>query len=172
MKKFLIGTIFLGLASLGYSQSSDFNKNEKISSIEVIPMDQVYLDKVSDETFSERVYTLERKASRYNIKEHPSYNAKYSGAYRVFFLRGNSKIVATYDRHGKITRTKESFNNLLTPIAVRESVYDRYPNWTMKSTAYTVNYDGKEANKIYKVQIVKDGVKKKLNLDLEGNIRE
>ena len=64
MKKFLIGTIFLGLASLGYSQSSDFNKNEKISSIEVIPTDQVYLDKVSDETFSERVYTLERKVSR------------------------------------------------------------------------------------------------------------
>lgn len=172
MKKFLIGTIFLGLASLGYSQSSDCNKNEKLSSIEVSSMDQVYLDKVSDETFSNKVYTLERKASRYNIKEHPSFNAKHNGKYRVSFDMGKSKIVATYDQNGKITHAKESFRNLLAPIAVRESVYDKYPNWTLKNTAYTVNYNGQEAKKRYMVQMEKNGVKKKLNFDLEGNIKE
>ena len=173
MKNLLFGTIFLGLASLGYAQSSDCNKSERLSSVEVSQTDQVYLDEVSDETFSNNVvYTLEQKASRYDIKEHPSFNVKGYGKYDVQFDMGKSKIVATYDQNGKIISAKENFKDLLVPVSVRESVDNKYPNWTLKSTAYTVNYNGQEAKKRYMVQVEKDGVKKRLNFDHKGNLKE
>lgn len=173
MKKFLIGSIFLGLASLGHAQSSDCNKNEtKLSSVEVSPTNQVYLNEVSDEAISSIVYTLERKASRYNITEHPSYNANYNYEYCIGFGAGKSKIVATYDQNGKIVSAKESFKDIVTPVVVRNSAYEKYPDWIVQSTAYTVYYNGKKAKKTYMVRMEKDGVKKKLNFDLEGNMEE
>lgn len=173
MKKFLIGTIFLGLASLGYSQSSDGNQNEKkLSDVEVNATDQVYLDIVSDEGISSKIYTLEREASRYNVKEHPLFNTNNNGRYRVGFSKGKGRIEATYGRNGKILYARENYKNLMLPNAVREAVYEKYSDWTVRSTAYTVYYNGKEAEKKYMVQMEKDGIKKKLKFDFEGNIEK
>lgn len=171
MKKVLIGTIFLGLASLGYSQSSDCKEHQiKLSNVEVSPTDQIYLDMVRDDTISSKVYTLEKKASRYNIKEHPFFNADNNGRYRVGFFKGKGKIMATFGQNGKILYAKESYFDFKLPNAVRDSFYEKYPDWAMQSTAYTVHYNGKEAKKSYKVQIGKDGMKKTLQLDFEGNV--
>ena len=183
MKNFLIGTIFLGLASLGYSQSRDFEKNEirlsalevtpmELSALEVTAMDQNYLDKVSNEPISSKVFTLEEQVSSYDIKEHPLFNADYNRSYQVRFDRGNEKIVATFNQNGKILNTYESYRDLNPPIAIMASVYGKYPNWIVQGTTYTVNYNGKEAEKTFAVRMEKDGVKKKLKLDLEGNIME
>lgn len=173
MKKFLIGTFFLGLASLGYSQGVNFEKREiKLSTVEVTPVDQDYLDKVGNETISGKVFTLEEKASRYNIKEHPLFNPDRNSRYRVRFDIGKGKIVATFNQNGKILKTHESYRDLNPPVAIMASVYLKYPNWNLQSTTYTVHYNGMDAEKTFAVRMEKDGIRKNLKFDLEGNIME
>lgn len=50
------------------------------------------------------------------------------------------------------------------------SIYG-FPDWILNSTVYRVNYSkGKEAKKIYKIQIKKDDDKMNLKIDCEGVI--
>lgn len=75
MKKLVFGTIFLGLASLGYSQNSDCGKDAiELTGVEVGPVNHAYLDNLGDGVISPSVFILEKRASRYNVKESPFYS--------------------------------------------------------------------------------------------------
>lgn len=170
MKKFLIGSMFLGLASLGYSQSSDCGKKEiRLSGIELTPMNQTYLAKVSDGAISDKVYSLEKKASHYNIKENSLFDGKPNTVYRIGFYGDGGRILATYDHNGKILYANEKYQNTTLPLPVRNSLYRENPDWVLKETTYKVTYNGKIARKMYSVQIGKEGLNKNLKFDMEGN---
>lgn len=170
MKKLLIGTLFIGLASLGFSQSSnDVMEEVKLSDVAVTP-NQAYLDKVRDGTISYRVFTLEKKASRYTIKESPFYNGS-GGLHKIKFAQKIGNILATYDPKGKILSTSERYKNVMLPKAVRNRVYTEYPGWKMEDNAYLVSYHHKKGTKkMYKIQVRKDRLKKNLKIDAEGNL--
>lgn len=177
MKKFIFGSIFLGLATLGYSQSSDCGKNAiQLNGVEVIgSINQNYLDKVIGGSFSELVNTLEGQAARFKIEQSPSYddNPIYAGrlnkTYDVRFSKLTGEILATYDRDGNIISTSEKYQDLTPPPAVRNSAFRLHPDWIVKNTAYAVYYNGKDAKKMYKLQLSKDKMKKVLKFDIDGN---
>ncbi len=170
MKFFLVGTMFLGFASLGYSQSSDCRESEiRLSGIEVTALDQMYLDKVSEGINSAKVYALEKRASRYNIRENSIFYDNPKRIYEVRFFVDGGKIVAIYDHKGKILYAREKYQDLTLPFEIRNSVYRENPDWDLHSTTYTVTYDGRSAKKIYLVKIKKEGLKKNLKFDAEGN---
>lgn len=87
----------------------------------------------------------------------------------VKFASDNGKILATYDRSDRILRSLENYSNIALPKAVRNATYKEHPNRDLYSTSYTVNYDGKNAKKVYQVQIKKDNGKKTLKFDIYGN---
>ncbi len=169
MKKLLIGTLFIGLASLGYSQNTNITAEEvKLSDVTITSVNFEYLDKVREGTLSERVFTLEKKASRFNLKESPFFNPGGLNLFR--FTKRNDKIVATYNDDGKILSTQEVYNNILLPPTVREALYLAYPDWNLQKNKYLVSYNHRNgAKKVYKVQIRKDGIKKNLKFDVDGN---
>lgn len=169
MKKLLIGTMFMGLASLGISQvSNDLLEKVKLSDVTIIPLNMEYLDKVHDGPKSERVFTMEKKASRYNIKESPFFNQR--GLNMIHFAQNKGNILATYDDNGKIVSANERYKDLTPPPAVRNAVYKQYPGWDIYGNVYLVSYHHKNGvKKIYKIQIRKDGQKKKLRFDFDGN---
>ncbi len=168
MKKFLIGIMILGLASLGYSQAFDAEMEEvKLSDVTITPMNPDYLDKVG-ESLSPWVFTLEKRASRYSIKDSTSFIPGVIN--RVRFIQRKGELTATYNYNGKILSTRERYSNLVLPPAVRNAVFSDYPDWNMKKNTYHVSYNHKKgAKKVYKVQIRKDGIKKNLKLDVNGN---
>jgi len=169
MKKFLIGIMILGLASLGYSQGSDTAMEEvKLSDVTVTPINAGYMSEVSGGTISTRVYRLEKEASRYNLKESPFFNR--GGISKIQFSQKNGRITATFNDDGKILSALERYKDLILPAAVRNSVFKQYADWDMKSNVYLVNYHHKKgAKKVYKIQVEKDGKKKKLTYDEDGN---
>jgi hypothetical protein len=140
----------------------------KLSGIEVSPIDHVYLDNVDGGAISSTVYVMENKASKYNVREHPYFSSNPDKVYHVSFVQKNGRINATYNQDGKVESAFEKYLDLTPPPAVRNSAYRALPDWTMNSTTYTVNYDGKDAKKMYKVQLSKDKQKKTLKFDVDG----
>jgi hypothetical protein len=169
MKKAVIGVMMLGIASLGYSQGANSTMEEvKLVGVEISPINESYMDKVADGTISQRVLELERKASRFNIKESRFFNP--SGLSIVKFRQNNGNMLATYDGNGKILSTKEKYRNLPLPTDVRNTIFRENPEWTMHSNAYLVSYDhGKEVKKEYRAQIRKGNLKKNFSITVDGN---
>lgn len=170
MKNAVFGAMMLGIASLGYSQGTNSKIDEvKLSGVEITPRNLDYMDRVSEGTVSFRVLQLEKKASRYVIKESPFFNEQ-SKVFYVTFRQKNGNILAKYDRNGKILESMERFKNILLPPAVRNSIYKENPGWTLHSNAYLVSYNqGKEVKKKYKAQIRKGSQKKSLRLTFDGS---
>ncbi len=171
MKKLVIGTLFLGLASLGFSQSSDADFGQvKLSDVTVSPINLDYIDKVREGAISEKVFTMEREASRYNIKKSRFFN-NHQKSFEIKFSKKNGRITAIYDRNGKIRSTWERYKDLSLPPAVRNSVYKAYTGWTMVGNAYMVSYHSNfGVKKVYKVRMAKGDVKKNVKIDTEGNL--
>ncbi|MCG2460504.1 hypothetical protein K8352_07075 [Flavobacteriaceae bacterium F89] len=171
MKSLVIGTMLLGFAALGYSQNSDdCSKNEiALSEVEVSPMDQAYFDEVAEGVVSTKVYALERKASRYNVKKHPYFDDNDNKVYHVRFNKKKAKILATYDNDGKIVYAHETYEDLTLPPVVRNSVFKEHPDWKLNQTSYVVFYNGVDASKTYRVKLSKEKMKKNLKFDAYGN---
>ncbi len=163
--------MLLGVANLGHSQNSnDCSKNEiALSEVEVFPMDQAYFDEVAKGVVSTEVYALERKASEYNVKKNLYFEGNGKKVYHVRFNKKKSEILATYDNDGKIVYAHETYEDLTLPPAVRNSVHKENPDWKVKGTTYVVFYNGEGADKMYRVQLKKEKMKKNLKFDVDGN---
>lgn len=169
MKNLLSGIMFLGLASLMYSQSSDTTVNEvKLSDVTVSPINADYMNEVVGGTNSIRVFTLEKKASRYDFKASPSFIE--GGFTKIQFSQKNGRIIASFNSHGKILTASEKYVDLKLPPKVRNAVSQEYEGWKLQRTVYSVNYHHKRgAKKAYKIRLTKDGLKKNLTFDVQGN---
>lgn len=169
MKKLIIGIMILGLASLGYAQSATSEMEEvKLSDVTLTPLNTDYLNKMQEGNIADRVFILEKKASRYNVKESPFFNPL--GLSEIYFSQKRGKILATYNSNGKIVSTSERYKDLILPMPVRNAVFKGYPGWTIYGNTYLVSYwQNKGTKKAYKIKIRKDGLKKNLKFDVDGN---
>jgi len=170
MKQLVIGIICFGLATLSFAQSTDGMDEVRLTDVVVTPLNLTYLNKVQDDNTPRPVIKLENKVARFNVKESPVFEEGFD-AYEVIFKQTNGSIIATYDQNGSIISTLERYDQITMPYNVRNSLHKQYPDWFIHSDVYLVSYyDNKEINKVYKVQIRKDNMKKNLKVDIEGTI--
>ena len=165
MRKLVFGMLFLGLASLVYSQNPETDvRSVELEGVTVTSPNYAYLSTIQDESTPETVKGLERKAASFNLKESPIYN-KIDKAYEVFFSNSKGRIVATYNEEGKILMTYEKFSDVVVPTSVRNTVFESYPDWKMNSNTYLVTYyHNKGMKKTYHFQIAKGEETKNLKL--------
>ena len=165
MKKIILALFVFGFLNLSFSQV----KEEKLEEVVVTAVNYKYLSSVAGKDVAFPVKLLERKAAAWNPKESDLYEDEYD-FYTISFFIPQGKIVAAYDRNGKILRTIEKFKNVKLPDAVRNAVVDRFPGWDIVEDAYLVKFnDDKGTSKKYKVKL-KNGdqtIKVKLNEDGE-----
>jgi hypothetical protein len=168
MKKAVIGLLFLGLASLAFSQEPEGKAQEvELEGVTVTSPNFNYLNSVQDKNTPEIVKVLERKAASFDLKESPIYN-RIDEAYEVFFSNSKGKIVATYDNDGQILSSFEKFGDVVLPVPVRNTIFADYPDWKVNSNAYAVSYyRHKGVKKTYHFQISKNDKKKNLKLTLK-----
>lgn len=169
MKKALFGLLFLGLASLAFSQEPKSEAQEvALEGVTVTSPNFTYLTSVQDNNTPANVKVLERKAASYDLKESPIYN-KVAEAYEVFFSNSKGRILATYDNDGKILSAFEKFGDVVLPVPVRNTIFEEYPDWKVNSNAYAVTYyRDKGVKKTYHFQISKNAKKRNLKLTLKG----
>ncbi len=161
MKKLL-----LGLLALGFTSQLMFSQEIELAEVH-LNVNQQYLDIMDSEDIDISVKNLEKEVAYYDLKGSDMPNVY--DLYPVTFVIPKGKIVAFYDKDGKINRTIERFKNIELPISVIEAVSEQYPEWTIADDAYKVDYFGKtgSATKQYRVKLEND--KKRKTLKFDGN---
>ncbi|CAM4268185.1 nicotinate-nucleotide adenylyltransferase [Zobellia nedashkovskayae] len=151
MKKIMLSIMAIGLTAQVFAQVP---KTEQLSEVIVYATNYKYLNDVNTmEVASVPIELLERKAASYDVKDSDFYQDDYD-LYNVTFFIPEGKILAAYDKDGKLLRTAEKFKNINLPTSVKTAILDRFPEWKTTKDVYLVNYkDGLGANKTYKVKL-------------------
>lgn len=135
MKKLIIGLLLFGLISQGFSQ---ITKTVHLSEVVIIATNYKYLDQAGQDEVAIPVKDLQRKVATYDIKASDFYSDEYD-YYSVSFYIPEGKILAAYDKDGKILRTIEKYKDVGLPKSVVNGVVKRFPGWTIGKEAYFNN---------------------------------
>lgn len=163
MKRFLIGLFIFGLTAQTYAQITE------LPEIEIIGVNYKYLDAAGEEDVAEPVKVLQREAATFDLKNSEYYQDEYDTYFISFFLP-EGKILASYDKDGVLLRTAEKFKNIALPRAVAEAVAERFPNWSVATDVYLVNYhQAKGASKTYKLLLENGEKRMRVKTDENGN---
>lgn len=174
MRTQLIGLVFLGLTSLTQAQNNIVtdveSKSVDLKDV-IISTNSKYMNKVYDENSSEVVKNFEQIIAGYDIKSSKLYSDEFE-SYSVNFKTSNStKMNVTYDSDGNILSSREHYENILLPHTIRQSLVKEYPGWKLHSNSYKVVYHHRDdIKKTYKIQVRKDGERKNLKVNVEGNM--
>ena len=165
MRKLLLGLLALGLTSQFYAQVVN---DGMLPEVEVRATNYKYLNSVDNSEAAVPVKLLEDMAAKFDVKSSEFYEDG-SDFYRVYFYIPDGKVVAAYDRDGKIMYTIEKFKNVALPENVRASIGDRFPGWKIAKDVYKVNYDAKSGTKKQYKVVLENGKKTiRVKLDAEG----
>ncbi|MDF0715762.1 nicotinate-nucleotide adenylyltransferase [Muricauda sp. 334s03] len=151
MKKLLLVLFVMGFV---VPMQSQVIKTEELSEVIVYATNYKYLNSIdTQEEASIPVEMLRRKVAAFNVKDSEYYQDDYD-VYNINFYIPEGKILAAYDKEGKIIRTAERFKNINLPNTVKTAVLDRFPEWTItKDTYITYYYDKKGVTKKYKLKL-------------------
>ncbi|QTE38893.1 hypothetical protein J3L18_07465 [Mucilaginibacter gossypii] len=140
--------------------------------VRIVASTYKYLNATDNREMSQPVRMLEFKAASYDVKKSEFYDDDYDGYYISFYIP-DGKILAAYDKDGKLLRTAEKFKNTKLPEAVRTAVSQRFPNWRISQDVYQVNYfDHKDkADKIFKLLLENGDKRMKVKLNEKGEFR-
>jgi len=165
MKKLFLGLLALGLTTQLYAQVIN---DGMLPEVEVRATNYKYLNSIDNSEAAVPVKLLEDMVAKFDVRSSEFYEDG-NDFYRVYFYIPEGKIVAAYDRDGKILYTIEKFNNVALPDNVANSVAERFPGWTIEKDIYRVNYDADlGAEKRYKI-VLKNGKKTiRVKVDEDG----
>lgn len=167
MKKIALGLIFLGLTTQGFAQDV---QTEELSEVTVYATNYKYLNDINTgEVASVPVEMLHRKVAAFDVKDSEFYQDDYE-LYTIQFFIPEGKILAAYDKDGKLLRTAEKFKNINLPNSVKKAVLDRFPEWTITKDIYMVQYhDMKGSSKKYKLKLENGDKTLRVKVDESGN---
>ncbi|QIP13727.1 nicotinate-nucleotide adenylyltransferase [Spirosoma aureum] len=127
--------------------------------IKVLAVNYKYLGAVNNKAVAVPVKQLERKAAVFDLKDTDFYEDEYDNYFVTFFIP-EGKILAAYDKNGKLLHTAEKFKNIALPLLVSQSVAKKYPNWHIAKDVYLVNYhESNGVTKKYKI-LLENGTKR------------
>jgi len=166
MKKLLLGLLVLGFTAQLHAQVVN---DGMLPEVEVRATNYKYLNSIDNTEAAVSVQLLEDMVAKFDVRSSEFYEDG-SDFYRVYFYIPEGKIVAAYDRDGKILYTIEKFTNVALPNDVATSIAERFPGWSIAKDVYKVNYDVKlGAQKQYKI-VLENGKKTiRVKVDEDGS---
>jgi len=160
-KLMLVGLFVFGCTAQSIAQV-------ELPEVTIVATNYKYLNSVDDKETAEPVKGLQREAAAFNIKNSDFYEDEYD-TYFVSFYIPEGKILAAYDKDGKLLRTAEKYKNLKLPAMVRQAVASKYPGWTVAEDAYLVNYyDERGSTKTYKLLLENGDKRMRVKMDEKG----
>lgn len=170
MKNLVFGLFVIGLTSLGFSQNTKSeNKEVQLESVVISNINLNYLEKVQNIASPVQVIPLEHEASVFNVKGLAEFDGRKE-SFKVVFKNSKGYIIADFDSNGKILKTSERYKDIALPKNLIKAVLRQYPESNFLDVAYSVDYDiQKTVERIYKIQIMNEGKKRKLKISPDGN---
>lgn len=164
MKKLLLGILAIGLSAQFYAQVIN---DGMLPEVEVRATNYKYLNSVDNTEAAVSVKLLEDMVAKFDVRSSEFYEDG-NDFYRVYFYIPDGKIVAAYDKDGKILYTIEKFNNVALPNNVASSVAERFPKWKIAKDVYKVNYDVDSGTK-KQYKIVLENGKKRIRIKVDDD---
>ncbi|MCA0152861.1 nicotinate-nucleotide adenylyltransferase [Winogradskyella vincentii] len=163
MKKLFILLLLLAFSSQVYAQVIE------LPEIEISAVNYKYLSSVESDDTPMSVKMLQEKVAMYDLKSSEFYKDEYA-TYNISFYIPEGKILAAYDKDGKLLRTIEKYKDVKLPKTVGEAITKRFPGWTVVSDFYKVNYHymNKVTDKLYKVRLENGDKKMKVKINEKG----
>ncbi len=166
MRKIILVLFLLGLATPLFAQVE-----ETLPEVEVLGLHFKYLDAIGDEVDAPAVVKkMHKHVGNFDVLTSDVYDHDIDD-YRFTFKIPQGKVLAGYDKEGNLLWTVEKFKDLRLPNNIIKMVAMEYPGWTFDKTFYTIRYnENNGVTKRYKVIISKDGKKKRVTLNPEGDV--
>ncbi|MDO5980852.1 nicotinate-nucleotide adenylyltransferase [Flavivirga spongiicola] len=163
MEKILFGLFIFGLTAQVNSQTIELPNT-------LISVNYKYLDATDSDNAPKEVKRLEDEILNYNHKEISKLYNDTDKVYEVSFSVPKGKIVAAYDKNGKIIRTNEKYYNVRLPLEVAQAISKRFPNWGIIEDVYLIKYhcDKDSLKQEYKVKIKNNTEIIKVRTDEKG----
>ena len=163
MKKLVIGLFIFGLTTQVFSQVIELSEVN-------VSVNYKYLDAIDSEQIPIPVKILTEKVLNFEANKDDLYDDEYD-TYRVSFFIPDGKVVAAYDKTGKILRTIEKYKNIRLPQSVLQAIAERFPNWAVFENVYEVNYhcDKGITKKLYKIKLENQDKIVSIKTDDKGN---
>lgn len=158
----------LGLLVFGLATQFMFSQTEELPEVR-LDINYKYLDAIESDDVALSVKELEEEVAFFNVKESDMYEA-YLDNYTVSFFIPKGRIVAIYNKDGKIEQTIERFKNIRLPISVMSRILEQYPNWDIVEDTYKVDYYDRRGvtQKQYKVKLKNKDKIKTVKMDEDG----
>lgn len=155
--------LLIGLSAMlcGFALQSQAQEQQTLPEVRIVATSYKYLNAVNNKAeAAQPVRMLEQKAAAYDVTKADFYEDDYD-QYFVSFYIPQGKILAAYDKNGKLLRTAEKFKDVNLPASVREAVTKRFPNWSIAKDVYLITYygDNGKATKKYKL-LLENGTKR------------
>ena len=159
--------LILGACVFGFTLQSIAQK--VLPEVTIVASNYKYINSVEDQDAAQPIRMLEREAAVFDLKNSEFYEDEYD-QYFISFYIPEGKILAAYDKDGKILRTAEKFKNVALPQAVTKAIAQKYPNWSIAKDAYLVSYyEGNYvAKKRYKILLENGNKRLRVKVDDKG----
>jgi len=171
MKKAILGLLLAGFTFQSYAQNDVlFEAKLKKEEVPVAIIESVEEDFpgfiVEEFTAIPVEFIEEDIIINRNIKSKSDYDS-----YQITLSNSNEKLIATYNKEGKLISEVSHGKNVKLPQSVIKSVAKAFPKWSFIEDTYKmVSYNNGKKNERYKVIIKKANEMKKVIVDASGNI--
>ncbi|TMU54682.1 hypothetical protein [Flagellimonas algicola] len=168
MKNVLMGLLFIGMTSMGYSQYDPMNGNIENDSFDFLFANLDYLDGVQGKTTPDQVRFLEGIVADWDVSKVSQFDGR-SELFRVVFKSNKGQINVAFDGEGKIKLATEKFKNVKMPAHIQQMIKEKYPQWKPIENLYLVTYrNGRKTTKTLKVKLEKGNNTKHLKVTDSG----
>ena len=164
MKKLLLVLLAIGLSAQFYAQVIN---DGMLPEVEVYATNYKYLNSIDNTEAAVSVQLLEDMVAKFDVRSSEFYEDG-NDFYKVYFYIPDGRIVAAYDKNGKILYTVEKFNNVALPNNVASSVAERFPGWKIAKDVYKVNYDA-DSGSMKQYKIVLENGKKRIRVKVNDD---
>jgi len=160
-------SIIILLALFISSQINAQVKTVELPEVKISAVNYKYLNAVDSEEIALSVQMLQEQVAMFDLKNSEFYNDEYD-TYRITFYIPEGMILAAYDSDGRIIRTIERFKDIKLPQHIQAVITERFPNWSLVSDVYKVNFTSTKAKIQYKVKLKNGDKVVRVKLDEKG----
>jgi hypothetical protein len=171
MKKSILKIAFVGVVIIVATLQTFAQK--VLPEITITAANYKYLNAINPEDAAQPVNMVEHYAAAYDIKGAEFYEEENDNYFVAFYIP-EGKILAAYNKEGKLIRTAERFKNVAVPREVMEGVAKRFPNWSVSKDVYRVSfYDEKgwATKKQYKLLLENGDKRMRVKTNDKGEIQ-
>ena len=163
MKKLLVGLFIFGFAIQMNAQTIELSEVE-------LSVNYAYLNATNSDSTPVPVKRLVNEVLAFDEGNTDVY-IDDNGDYNVSFYIPEGKIIAAFNKEGKILRTFERYDNIRLPLEVLQMIANRFPNCAVVGDTYLVSFHSEKdiTKKLYKITLKNQDKTLNIKTDEKGN---